>query len=190
MQSINMAIVFLTNIIFDLYIYILLLRLILPIIRADYHNPLSQLAINLTEPVIKPLKNFIPNINYINIRVILLLLLVTNIKLLILIIMQYHTLPNFIGLFIWSIGEVLDLAVNLMFMAILIVVILSWIGQNVANSIVVILFQITEPYLSIFRRWIPPISGLDLSPIAALIVLKLITIVLVHPIKQLGFGII
>ncbi len=188
MHSINIAIVFLTNTIFELYIYILLLRLVLPIVRADFHNPLSQLAINLTDPIIKPLKSVIPNVNYINVRVILLLLIATNIKLLISIVIQYHIFPNIFGLFIWSIGDILDLATNLMFMAIIIVVIMSWIGQNVASSIVLILHQITAPYLNLFRRWIPPISGLDLSPIAALIGLKLVSIILINPIKQLGFG--
>lgn len=34
--------------------------------------------------------------------------------------------------------------------------------------------NLTDMYLDLFRNWIPPISGLDLSPIVALIVLQII----------------
>lgn len=186
MGAINTASIFLVNTIFELYVYIIILRLVLPLIRADFNNPVSQLAINLTNPVLSPLKRYIPNIGAINLSVILFLFLVDGLKLFLIVFMQYHTLPNFIGLFIWVVGDILDQATSLMFMAIIIVAILSWVASNVVNPIALLLHQLTNPYLSIFRKYIPPMAGIDFSPIAALICLKIATILICYPIKELG----
>ncbi len=190
MDAISSAMVFLINIIFMLYIYILILRLVLPMIRADFHNPLSQLAIQLTDPIVNPIKRFIPNVGIVNLSVVLLLFLVDGLKLTLLVLTQYHTLPNIIGLFVWVVGDIFDQASSLMFIAIILVVVLSWVSPHIVNPIIVTLHRLTDPYLSIFRKWIPPISGFDFSPIAALIALKLLTILLIYPIKSIGFSLI
>lgn len=190
MNTISSAAIFLINTIFDLYLYIVILRLVLPMVRADYHNPISQLAIKLTDPILIPIKKYIPNAGVINISAVILLFLVDGLKLSLLVMSQYHTLPNIFGLIIWVVGDILEQAISLMFIAIIVVSILSWVGQNVVNPIIVMLHRLTEPYLIIFRRFIPPISGLDLSPIAALIGLSLLTRLVAYPIKALGFGLI
>lgn len=52
----------------------------------------------------------------------------------------------------------------------------SWItvSNDSFNRILEGLGKIVEPYLSVFRRVIPPISGIDFSPIVALFVLNLV----------------
>ena len=52
----------------------------------------------------------------------------------------------------------------------------SWItvSNDSFNRILEGIGKIVEPYLSVFRRVIPPISGIDLSPIVALFVLNLV----------------
>ena len=52
----------------------------------------------------------------------------------------------------------------------------SWItvSNDSFNRILERIGKIVEPYLSVFRRVIPPISGIDLSPIVALFVLNLV----------------
>ena len=59
------------------------------------------------------------------------------------------------------------------FASILIYVILSWIGQRGGyNPIAVVLRELNEPLLRPFRRILPPIAGLDLSPLLVLILLQ------------------
>ena len=51
---------------------------------------------------------------------------------------------------------------------------LSWFPVDPSNPIVRILYEITEPVLMPFRRVIPRIGMLDLSPLAALLVIQFI----------------
>ena len=61
-------------------------------------------------------------------------------------------------------------AINL---AILARVILSWLRVDPYNPAVQLIYQITEPILGPFRRLVPPIGMIDISPIVALIVLEI-----------------
>lgn len=64
---------------------------------------------------------------------------------------------------------------NILFFAIFARAILSWFptrGPN--NPIVALLYQVTEPILKPLRAVIPPIGGMDLTPLVALIVLLII----------------
>jgi uncharacterized protein YggT (Ycf19 family) len=54
-------------------------------------------------------------------------------------------------------------------------VLMSWFPmRGILYDINRVLASLVEPYLSIFRRFIPPMGGLDLSPIVAYIVLQFI----------------
>jgi YggT family protein len=59
--------------------------------------------------------------------------------------------------------------------AIFIRVILSWVAPMTANVFTEILFRFTEPVLAPLRRIIPTAGGLDLSPLAAIVLLQVIT---------------
>lgn len=54
-------------------------------------------------------------------------------------------------------------------------VLLSWFPQAQSIGILQPIFQITDPYLNLFRGLIPPIFGLDLSPILAFVLLNVLT---------------
>lgn len=80
-----------------------------------------------------------------------------------------NDLVNFIGL----LGQIYQ-------WIILIYVLMSWLPSVRESFIGEVLGKICEPYLSIFRRFIPPIGGmLDISPIVALIALRFIVIGLI-----------
>ncbi|NPV07246.1 MAG: YggT family protein [Anaerolineae bacterium] len=73
--------------------------------------------------------------------------------------------------------------VNLFFqilqLAILVRIILSWFRVDPYNPFMQILYQITEPVLEPFRRVIPPIGMIDITPIVALLVLRLVQRIIV-----------
>ena len=55
--------------------------------------------------------------------------------------------------------------------------ILSWIplsGDGIMSDIATVIDRIVRPYVGIFQRFIPPVGGLDFSPVIALIVLNFI----------------
>ena len=66
----------------------------------------------------------------------------------------------------------LGLLLQILWLAILVRVILSWFPVDQSNPIVRIVWEITEPVLAPFRRVIPKIGMFDLSPLAAWLVIS------------------
>ncbi|MGB1701505.1 MAG: YggT family protein, partial [Cycloclasticus sp.] len=78
-----------------------------------------------------------------------------------------------------------DSLINVFIYSIFAVVIISWINPGSYNPVVEVLHNITEPVLKPFRRLIPPVSGMDLSPIAALLALQVLKMLLIPPLFAL-----
>lgn len=68
----------------------------------------------------------------------------------------------------------LELLLQILSIAILVRILLSWFPVDPSNPIIRILFEVTEPVLAPFRRVIPRIGMFDLSPIAAMLVIQLL----------------
>ena len=68
----------------------------------------------------------------------------------------------------------LGILLQILWIAILIRVLLSWFPVDPSNPIIRVIYEITEPVLAPFRRVIPRIGMLDLSPLAALMLLGFI----------------
>src|SRR5687767_14922254 len=56
----NNAIFYLVSTLFDVYLWVVMLRVILQAVRADFYNPISQLIWQLTQPILRPLQNVLP----------------------------------------------------------------------------------------------------------------------------------
>ena len=59
----------------------------------------------------------------------------------------------------------------ILFVAILIRSIISWVNLDQSNPLVLVIYQITEPILAPIRRLLPNFGGLDLSPVVAIIII-------------------
>lgn len=71
-------------------------------------------------------------------------------------------------------AKLLSYLCNIISFAIFIRAILSWFPISPNNIFVAIIYQITEPILAPLRRIIPPVGGLDLSPLAAILILQFV----------------
>ncbi len=177
--------VFLVQTLFGLYILAIMLRFLLQWVRADFYNPASQFLVKVTNPLLKPLRRLIPGFWGMDLAAIVLMLLLQMLELFLVgvIVGQAFSLP---GVALMSIGELLSLAIYVFIFAIIIQIILSWIQPGSYNPVIGLINRLTEPLLAPARRLIPPVSGLDLSPLAVLILLQLTQILLVSPIKDMG----
>lgn len=175
----NTAAIFLVNSLFDLYLYVLMIRLILVFVRADYFNPLSQFVLKLTNPVVMPFRRILPLVARIEFATIVIMLLLELIRFYLLGVIAYGV-PNVGGVFILALVDMLKILINTFFYAILLQAILSWIPTG-PNPATFLMMQITSPILRPMQRLIPPIGGFDISPIPAMIILQLINILLVSP---------
>ncbi len=72
----------------------------------------------------------------------------------------------------------IEILFNVLSVAILLRVLLSWFNVNPFHPIVAFLDQITEPILGPLRRVIPPIGMIDITPIVALVLLQVVEMIL------------
>jgi YggT family protein len=176
---------FLIGTLIGLFITAVMLRFLLAMVRADFYNPLTQILVKLTNPALKPLRRLIPGFGGIDIASLLLMLTLQMLALALITLLRGAALHPF-GLLLWSIAELLGLLLNIYMFSILIQVVLSWVNPNAYNPAVSLLYSINEPLLAPARRLIPPLSGLDLSPVVVLLGLQLAKMLLLPPLLTWG----
>ena len=186
LNSFSNAGIFLIQSIFDLYIFVLLLRVVLQWVNTDSHNPLFILVARLTNPPLRPICRMIPSLHGIDFAAIILLLGLEMLKIAFLVWLQVNTMPHFIGLIVLAFAELLNQLINIFFYAVIALTILSWISPLAHGPLVEILIRVSEPLIKPIRGILPSISGLDFSPLILIVGLKLLTILLVQPLAQIG----
>lgn len=179
------AATFLIQTLVGLYILIVMLRFLLQWARADFYNPVSQFIVKVTQPPLAPLRRIIPGIAGLDLAALVFMFVLKFVELWLVTTLLGMT-PQVGGLAMLSIAELLGLAINVYVFAILIQVVISWVNPGMYNPVMGLLHSLNEPLLAPARRVIPPISGLDLSPIAVIIVLQLVSMLAVAPIRDLG----
>lgn len=182
------ALNFLIRTLFDLYIIVVALRFLLQWVRADFYNPLSQFLVRATNPPLRPLRRIIPGYGGIDLASVVLMLLLKAAEITILGLVTAGRLPAPLGLLVLSLAEILRLLIYIFMFAIIIQVVLSWVNPGAYNPATVLIYRLTEPLLEPARRLIPPMGGLDFSPLVVLILLQLTIILIIRPLLQFGFS--
>ncbi len=164
---------FLITTLFSLYILAVMLRFLLGAVRADFYNPVSQFLVRITNPLLLPMRKVIPSLGKYDTSALLLMLLLQLISLGLVALLRGISVPV-VTLLIVAAGELVMLAINVFMFAIVIQVILSWVNPGNYNPVTALLHSITSPIMRPIQRLVPPISGIDLSPLVAIIGLQLL----------------
>ncbi|MEY0303837.1 YggT family protein [Providencia manganoxydans] len=164
------TLLFVVTTIIQLYIFVLLLRVWMQWVRADFYNPFSQFVVKATKPIVTPLRRVIPAIGPIDTASVV-VAFVLAIASIIFSLWATNTLP-IMGITIIPIGIILLLTYigKLIFWMILIRAIMSWVSQG-RNPIDYLLYQLTEPLMAPIRRIIPAMGGLDFSAMIVMFIL-------------------
>ena len=185
------------NTLFDLYILLVLLRFLLQMVRADFFNPVSQFIERLTIPPRRLLRRFIPNLGGQETASVVLCLLLIYAKF---IVMRLLSIPvahiggvlapigsvSYAGLFVFCIADLIALVLTVFLVAVIIQVILSWVSPGHYSPVIGLVNRIAEPVLKPIRKFIPPLGGLDLTPLFASLFLLVVKMLLIPPIIYLG----
>ena len=173
MLGINDAAIFIIQTLGSLYLLIVLMRFILQLVRANFYNPLCQFVVKATQPLLKPLRRVIPSLFGLDMSSLVLALLLQI--LLFVVILMLNGYQAFTPLLLpWGLIGIFSLFLKIIFWSMIISVILSWVAPGSRSPGAELVYQITEPVLAPFRRWIPNLGGLDISPIFAFIAIQLI----------------
>src|SRR5690606_16245546 len=175
MSGLAEALIYIIQTLASLYLLIVLLRFILQLVRADFYNPLSQFTVRATQPLLKPLRRIIPGFGGLDLASLILAILV-QLVLMVVVVLIAGANPAGIGLqlLVWSVIAVTSLFLKIFFFALIFSVILSWVAPGSYNPGAQLVDQICEPLLAPFRRLLPNLGGLDISPIFAFIAINLI----------------
>jgi len=164
---------FLITTLFSLYILAVMLRFLLGVARADFYNPVSQFLVRITNPLLVPMRKVIPSMGKYDTSALLLMFLLQLLALVIVVLLRGAGVPV-IALLLAALGELVLLLINVYFFAIIIQVILSWVNPGGYNPVNALLYSLTNPILRPIQRVIPPVSGIDLSPLFAIIGLQVV----------------
>lgn len=165
--------VFLLDVLFDIYIAMMLLRFLLQYVGADFYNPISQFIVKVTQKPVSIVRRFIPGYRGIDFSTLTLVIALIFIKLTLLYVISGMQ-PPVGGIVIQSVYDLIQLIFDIFIFAIFIQAILSWVNPDPYNPVSGILTSLTTPILSPIRKHLPLMGGLDLSPIVALIGLMFI----------------
>jgi YggT family protein len=180
MTGLNTAAIYILQTLGSLYLLIVLLRFVLQLVRADFYNPLSQFIVSATQPLLKPLRKVIPSIAGLDSASLVLAILIQLLVMaLTLILMGYGVGGFMLQLLVWAVIGVTSLFIKVFYFALIGSVILSWVAQGSHNPAAILINQICEPLLAPFRKILPNMGGLDLSPIFAFISLNLVDMLVI-----------
>jgi YggT family protein len=168
---------FLVGTLIDLYITAVLLRLLLQWVRADFYNPVCQFLVKVTNPVIVPLRRVVPSIWKLDTASVVTIVALEIVS--VWVASRISSSPlDFGQIFVFSLVKLAAAVLMTYFFLIIASVILSWVGARMRHPAIPLVYQLTEPVLRPFRKIIPPIAGLDLSPLFALIAIRFLLLLI------------
>jgi len=171
---------YLAETITSLYLVIVVLRGLLQASRADFYNPISQFIARATNPPLLLMRKLVPAGQRFDISIVLLALLVQGIGFSSTLMLSGFMPPSVLIVAIWSVIGVTALIVNTYLIALIIMIVLSWVAPGSRHPAVILVYQITHPVIAPIRSLLPNMGGLDFSPIVIFIVINVIQIALRH----------
>ena len=180
MSGFTEALIYIIQTLGSLYLLIVLLRFILQLVRADFYNPLSQFVVRATQPLLLPLRKVIPSLFGLDTASLVLAILVQLLLMMITLILMGYGIGGYVlQLLVWSMIGVTSLFLKVFYFAMIVSVILSWVAPGSYNPGAQLVNQICEPLLAPFRKIMPNLGGLDISPIFAFIALNLVDMLVI-----------
>lgn len=172
------ALLFIVDAILTLLVIAFLLRVLLPMVRADFRNPIGQAIFRITDPLVLPLRRVLPPAGRVDLASVVALLLVQLAGTVLLRLLAGFGLDP-LSVLAQVLFGLLRTVLDFYFFALLIYALLSWITPpGTYNPASQLLGRVCEPLLAPVRRVIPPVGGLDLSALFVMIGLQALRIAL------------
>jgi YggT family protein len=180
--------VFIIQTLGGLYLLLVLLRFLFQLVRADFYNPISQFVAKVTNPPLMPLRKVIPGFYGVDIAALVLALLVQFVIIQLVLILVGIGLFNPLNVLLWSLVGLLSTLVSIYFWGLIIVIIASWVAPFSTHPALVLVRQVIEPVMKPFRKLIPPLGGIDITPIFAFMALHILNRYVIAALAQ-GVGV-
>jgi YggT family protein len=184
---------FLLQVFFELFASAFWLRFYMQWARVSFRNPFAQFIIKVTDFAVRPARRVIPGLFGLDLSSLLLFLL-TEAAL----VLASHWLMGYpfnqAGTGVWpgfallALASALRLAIYICMGLVAVQAIMSWV--NPFSPYASVFHALTQPLVGPFRRFIPPIGGIDLSPMAVFILMQLVLIAPVAGLERYARGLV
>lgn len=184
-SSLDQAGLYLIHLAAGVFTFLLVLRFLMRATFVSWNNQIVMFIAKVTNPVALPLSKVIPSKGRWDFAALIAAYLIQVLLVIVIAWMQSKN-PSFAFYLMFALTEILNFLLDMIFWLIIIQAVLSWVMQT-PNPNLEIFFQITAPILAPFRKIIPPISGIDISPIVAIVAIKLTQILIVGNLVALTY---
>jgi len=175
------------QLLFSMATFIVVLRFLLHLSKADYFNPITQGVVRATNPVVLPLQVVIKPLGRLDLASLLIALAIKALGIALALYLTDLLAGAGIGsILIGSVAGVVKTILDLYFFMLIISIVLSWVAPQANHPGAVLVYQLTEPVMAPVRRIIPSLGGLDLSPIFVFLGINLLSSLLVGTLAQMA----
>ena len=173
----------------SLYLLAVLLRFLLQAARADFYNPVTQAIVKITTPLVVPLRRIIPGFRGFDFATLVLALILNSVFTGLMLLASGYTNVAIGSIVAWSFVGLIAFILNIYFWSLLVSVIASFIAPYSGHPALLLIHQLLDPLYSRVRRILPPMGGLDFSPILLFLGIQVLEILVVTTLRQqLGMG--
>lgn len=180
---------FLVDLVFGLYLTAVLLRLLLQLTRANFYNPICQAVVTVTNPPLRLLRRWVPPARQLDSASIVLLIAVQLVHTLLILWITRGggSLP---GILLLSFVQLLQHGIYLYLISIIVLAIASWVAAGSRAPLIELLLSLCRPLLAPAQRLMPPMAGLDLSPLLVIVALQLTLMLIVAPLHDIAWSLL
>ena len=164
--------------------FIFILRFLFEITKVNFYNPVCQLIVKITNPFLMPLRLIPLYIGRVDLVIIMLITMITALK----IYTPYYFTSfeySLNSLFIAAFGKFIQEMLDIIWYAVIIGAIGSWFMSYNSHPMFMLIDELCEPFYRPIRKILPPMTGIDFSPIVLLIAINLVQMIILPPIFYL-----
>ncbi len=144
-----------------------ILRFLMQMTRVNFYNKLVQITCTITDVYCSPLRKILPYNQYVDFAAILMAVVMQLLGIyLVYFLFAAAQIPNFSTVISWALLIVVGLSLRIYFMTLLLSVVFSWVRPAGARPAAELANQLIEPFLRPLHRLVPPMAGLDFTPMA------------------------
>ena len=172
---------------FSLALLLIALRFLAQLCGVSPFNPISTGIRRATDPIVAPINRVIPAGKRLNVGAIAALILCQTAYIAVMLwILSRFGAFNVVQALIWSVLGAAGLLINIIFYSVLAIIVVSFLAPQSNHPAVEFLWQLTEPVMAPLRSIIPPLGGLDFSPILLFIGINVIRVSLTNMAVAVG----
>lgn len=162
----------LAQVLLGLLMLIPVLRVILPLSRVRFGNPVCQAVYRVTNPVLAPLSKVLPNWRGLSLAALLFAWLVATLSAWLL-LSAFGPMPGLGTTLLIGVGTLLQFTLSIYFWTIVIYALMSFFSPDYGNPAVELVMGVAQPALKPFRRIPLRFAQFDLSPLWACLAIRL-----------------